>query len=779
MIPTPLPPFFFAGFVAPDPITDFPVGNMGGQRPNVAVYDITHGFVPLFLRNATTAFRFPGSIVKQMMALVAEEYFRPEWTTRQITITADDLADPYGLTGWSRSTLAEGDIATPEELMKLAFLNSCTTATQSLALTYDLDNSGIGDRAEFVAAMNAKSAQLGLSATTVWFDAFGGSGEDTPSVTRNVVTAEDMAKVAKAVHDNAVLRAISQIPSESIPVTGTNPRNVEAVHVDPFVTRTASNPIGAADGPPHPRYLTGKVGDWIVTGVTSYSGSYVWDTPSGVKLAIVTLGSVGTSGDAAAGYWSRIFDQMGMLDLTLLHFFDLYGAEAEPDPLWDDVVLLMGGDGSITDESDVGATISVTSVTADGAAIVGGSTASMVLNANTDQAVAPDHSSWTLGDNAFTYEMRYAGGGSAPGGGVEYALWNKIDSGAGNREHAFAYLDGVFRFFFSTNGSAWTNTVEYTLPAAARPVFYNGAPRHIAGTRSGNSSFAHLCGMKLPAVATLSGDAFNGTAAVGIGLNPFSISALGRFAEVRYTVGTARYPTGVVATDNVKFSRESEWSPAQLPGITTSLGSIAEARTYGRLWQNTGKTTPAVADGDPVRVASCPYTGIDWVAPSDAARPILTDMGSDTWALVGDGAQTVLVAADSFDLLQSGITAAYTPATFTNFDGLLSGNAATGDDLLLTGNNGSGAWFGTGTISAYRLNGVGQSEPYPAPVNDVPGVIVVTRSALADLTWQVGQDRTNSGRNWEGPIFAVVNVSSALSGGDLALLEAWLDSTIP
>jgi len=78
------------------------------------------------------------------------------------------------------------------------------------------------------------------------------------------------------------------------------------------------------------------------------------------------------------------------------------------------------------------------------------------------------------------------------------------------------------------------------------------------------------------------------------------------------------------------------WNPGDLTGLAATL-LPAEARSAGLLWQNTAKTVPATADGDPVRVAVCPYTGVEFAAPSDAARPLLYDETGGKWSLSFDG----------------------------------------------------------------------------------------------------------------------------------------------
>lgn len=86
------------------------------------------------------------------------------------------------------------------------------------------------------------------------------------------------------------------------------------------------------------------------------------------------------------------------------------------------------------------------------------------------------------------------------------------------------------------------------------------------------------------------------------------------------------------------------WTPARLSGLAPSL-SVALQRSRGLLWQDTGKTVVAVAATDPVRVATCPWTGVDYTAPSDAARPLLYDEGSGKWSLSFDGVDDRMTAS--------------------------------------------------------------------------------------------------------------------------------------
>jgi hypothetical protein len=81
---------------------------------------------------------------------------------------------------------------------------------------------------------------------------------------------------------------------------------------------------------------------------------------------------------------------------------------------------------------------------------------------------------------------------------------------------------------------------------------------------------------------------------------------------------------------------------ATLPGLAVTL-LPALSRSRGLLYQDAGKTTLATADGDPVRVATCPFTGADVVSPSDAARATLKQVGG-RWCLRFNGSSQWMYA---------------------------------------------------------------------------------------------------------------------------------------
>lgn len=60
----------------------------------------------------------------------------------------------------------------------------------------------------------------------------------------------------------------------------------------------------------------------------------------------------------------------------------------------------------------------------------------------------------------------------------------------------------------------------------------------------------------------------------------------------------------------------SFFNPASLSGFF-SFPIITLSRAAGALWQDTGKTTLAVADGDPVAVIRCTFTGVEFTRITD------------------------------------------------------------------------------------------------------------------------------------------------------------------
>lgn len=85
--------------------------------------------------------------------------------------------------------------------------------------------------------------------------------------------------------------------------------------------------------------------------------------------------------------------------------------------------------------------------------------------------------------------------------------------------------------------------------------------------------------------------------------------------------------------------RSASWNPQGLPVVTLP---VAACRSAGLLWQDAGKTVPATASGDPVRVAVCPYSGAEWTAASDGERMQLFNLNPGVWGLQGNETNSLL-----------------------------------------------------------------------------------------------------------------------------------------
>lgn len=85
-----------------------------------------------------------------------------------------------------------------------------------------------------------------------------------------------------------------------------------------------------------------------------------------------------------------------------------------------------------------------------------------------------------------------------------------------------------------------------------------------------------------------------------------------------------------------------EWTPADLPGLVAAP-VVSLMRSAGTLWQDSGRTTLATADGDPVYVADCTFTGTRFTAPGSSQRPVLYLESGGKWSLSFDGVDDSLV----------------------------------------------------------------------------------------------------------------------------------------
>jgi D-alanyl-D-alanine endopeptidase (penicillin-binding protein 7) len=158
------------------------------------VVDQSSGTV-LFEKNANTQVPI-ASITKLMTAMVVLDA-NPDMQ-ESLTISRDDVDTQKG----TRSRLRVGTSLTREDMLRLALMASENRAAAVLSRYYP------GGRPEFIAAMNRKAAELGLTETRF---------EDPTGLTpANVSSARDLIRLAAAAHGYPVIREFSTAPKYEV-----------------------------------------------------------------------------------------------------------------------------------------------------------------------------------------------------------------------------------------------------------------------------------------------------------------------------------------------------------------------------------------------------------------------------------------------------------------------------------------------------------------------------------------------------------------------------------
>jgi hypothetical protein len=231
------------------------------------------------------------------------------------------------------------------------------------------------------------------------------------------------------------------------------------------------------------------------------------------------------------------------------------------------------------------------------------------------------------------------------------------------------------------------------------------------------------------------------------------------------------------------------WLPSSLTGYVGSPHSVAYFRSLGTLWQDTAKTIPAAADGDPVRVAVC--DGVDWTAPTDAARPLLWDEGGGLWSFYFDGVDDELTTA--FGSWPS--TAGTASIAFVRDEG------ENGVWTLNPADNGGGSgdfysYFTAAYVGNFR--GTRLDAPFNPPDPATPRVylqlsgadyrcyvgasLLLTTAADWERPSQVSLGRSVASNNttfMAGRVYGAGLFSDALSDTDRATLTAYQTALIP
>ena len=151
----------------------------------------------LFSKNSNAVLPI-ASLTKLMTALVVAENKLP--LNELLTITQDDVDLEKG----SRSRLQVGTQLTREQMLHLALMSSENRAANALGRSHP------GGLATFVAAMNRKAAELGMTDTRYV--------EPTGLSSGNQSSARDLATLVSAAHRHKIIRELSTSPEYQVAV---------------------------------------------------------------------------------------------------------------------------------------------------------------------------------------------------------------------------------------------------------------------------------------------------------------------------------------------------------------------------------------------------------------------------------------------------------------------------------------------------------------------------------------------------------------------------------
>jgi len=140
------------------------------------------------------------SITKLMTAMVALDA-APD-LAETLTIGKDDI----DLLKGTHSRLTVGTQLTREEMLRLALMSSENRASSALSRHYP------GGREAFVAAMNRKARELGLTGTRF--------ADPTGLTAANVASAHDLVKMVDAAHQYPLIREFSTMEEHQVAVKG-------------------------------------------------------------------------------------------------------------------------------------------------------------------------------------------------------------------------------------------------------------------------------------------------------------------------------------------------------------------------------------------------------------------------------------------------------------------------------------------------------------------------------------------------------------------------------
>jgi hypothetical protein len=222
------------------------------------------------------------------------------------------------------------------------------------------------------------------------------------------------------------------------------------------------------------------------------------------------------------------------------------------------------------------------------------------------------------------------------------------------------------------------------------------------------------------------------------------------------------------------------FNPATLPGFLIEA-NIALSVANGKAWSDAGKTTPALTNGSLVRVFTDTRSGIDWVAPSNAARMTLQGNGSGLWWLVSANDNVMGYAAASGSL-SGASTLAYCATETSAANNRILQSADGSSNALMDARRSGLAMYVQGTVCSGPI--ITDSSPHvylaskPASGNWDSWLDGVLQARAGNVTTEwlnpaIGAGGHN-GENFAGNFYGAVHCNSQVTGSNQTALQTYL-----
>jgi len=464
---------------------------------------------------------------------------------------------------------------------------------------------------------------------------------------------------------------------------------------------TVTGPTGAAG-----QSITGPTGAAsTVTGPTGPAGggSYTLPTATSSVLGGIKVGSGLTITD---GVLAATGGGGGSLSATVT-------IPGLGDPYYDNVTLLLHGDGDLTDKSGTPKTVTAVGSAATSTTQKKFGTASLASLAAGDFYTVPDSSAFDFGSGDFTVEMwLYPVAGNS---GYRSLYSKRATTATVAPVQAFIDPSGVLTVFAANAASAGSVAWTVTITASSSPSV--GQWSHFAMVRSGSTVTVYLNGVSVGSSSALGGSALaqnNAAFCVGSTYSGGAGDAYfgGYIDEFRVSKGVARYTASftpataafadasgltvpvVFATPTITISSQPSNQTASSGSATFSVtASVTLGGSLAYQWQKSddaGSTWANVSGATSSSLALSSLTnGTD---DADQYRVVLSSSGATS---VTSSAATLTVASSSPPLSLAG----------TRPTNLASGTTSNGYTLTGTGTSGSPAVLriGGGNNNDYRV----------------------------------------------------------------------------